>query len=318
MSKTGGARPAARHPIRVVAERTGLSPEVIRAWERRYAVVEPERTESGQRVYTDADVERLRLLRVVTSAGRAISAVAQLETEALRALAQEDRRQRQPERVPGASPAEAEAAGRVVERVQEAVLDLHGAGVEAELRRALFLLGADRFLDGVAVPLLRWLGEGWAAGELGIAHEHLASAVLRRVLGRMADAAADTAGAPSLVCATPQGQVHEFGALLVAAVAAARGWRTTYLGADLPAEEIARAAMGVGARAVALSIVVPEEEALAQELWRLRRALPPGVRVLVGGAGVGRQAALLESVGASVLEGLPELRATLAELETEE
>src|SRR5437868_1909438 len=80
----------ARHPIAVVAERTGLSQDVLRVWERRYGAVHPARASGGQRLYTDADVERLALLSAATRAGRSIAQVATLETSALAALVDED------------------------------------------------------------------------------------------------------------------------------------------------------------------------------------------------------------------------------------
>src|SRR5918992_6378453 len=84
-----------RHPIGVVSERTGLSPDLLRVWERRYRAVEPSRATDGQRLYSDSDVERLRLLRLATLAGRSIRQVAQLATEELTQLVREDEAARQ-------------------------------------------------------------------------------------------------------------------------------------------------------------------------------------------------------------------------------
>ena len=80
-----------RHPIKVVARRTGLSPEVLRVWEKRYAVVEPGRTKTARRLYSDADIERLRILRQATLLGRRIGEISGLTTEALAAQVKEDR-----------------------------------------------------------------------------------------------------------------------------------------------------------------------------------------------------------------------------------
>ena len=78
------------HPIQVVAQRTGLSPDVLRIWERRYAVVKPSRSATGRRLYSDRDVEHLLLLRRATLAGRSISQVADLDSEELRGLVEAD------------------------------------------------------------------------------------------------------------------------------------------------------------------------------------------------------------------------------------
>lgn len=188
------------------------------------------------------------------------------------------------------------------------------ARLEAVLRRAVVALSAAEFVDGVAAPLLAEVGEGWKAGRIGVAHEHAASSVLRRVLGLMGEAADVPGGAPGIVVATPAGQAHEFGALLAATTAAAEGWRVTYLGADLPAEEIAAAARHRGARTVALSLVYPgDDPRLADELRRLRAALPPGVEVVVGGSAAERQRGVLEEIGAAWVPRLADFRALLHE-----
>src|SRR5687768_11395483 len=88
---TSEATPTARHPIAVVSERTGLSQDILRVWERRYGAVSPTRTESGERLYSDADVARLRLLDAAVAAGRRISRVATLSTTELEALIADDR-----------------------------------------------------------------------------------------------------------------------------------------------------------------------------------------------------------------------------------
>jgi MerR family transcriptional regulator, light-induced transcriptional regulator len=300
----------ARHPIRVVAERTGLGVETLRAWERRYGAVRPGRTPGGQRLYSDADVERLRQLARLVEGGRSIGQVAGLDAERLSLLLREDTPDEERADVAGE---DAEHGRRALEAVRAAVLSLDGPRLEAVLRQGLLLAGARRFVGLVAVPLLRWLGTGWESGELSVAHEHLASVVLGRVLGSAVDTGAAAPGAPVLVCATPAGQVHEFGALLVAVVAASLEWRVVYLGADLPAVDIASAARATGARVVALSVVYPADDPrLATELRRLRAALPAGVRVLIGGGGAPRIDPLLQDLGMERVDGLAQLERALA------
>jgi methanogenic corrinoid protein MtbC1 len=119
----------------------------------------------------------------------------------------------------------------------------------------------------------------------------------------------------NLVVATPVGQVHEFGALLVAATAAAEGWRVTYLGTDLPAEDIAEAAARTRARAAALSVVFPAgDTALADELRHLRAALPKDVTLVVGGAAASAYSGVLDEIGAARLDDLEAFRAQLRTL----
>jgi DNA-binding transcriptional MerR regulator/methylmalonyl-CoA mutase cobalamin-binding subunit len=296
-----------RHPIRVVADRTGLSLDVLRMWERRYGAVSPGRAEDGQRLYSDADVERLRLLRRVVEAGRSIGRVARLPTEELAELVREDDAARGVVVVPAASGARA-----YLERALDAVREMDPFRLETELRRAVVALSAADFVDEVAAPLLAALGEGWRTGKLGVAHEHAASAVLRRVLGFMAEAVEASTNAPGIVVATPAGQVHEFGALLAAASATAEGWRVTYLGADLPAEEIAAAVRRRGAAKLALSLVYPADDPrTADELRRIRAALPSGVDVIVGGGAAAHHRAVIEEVGAAWVPVLADFRALL-------
>jgi DNA-binding transcriptional MerR regulator/methylmalonyl-CoA mutase cobalamin-binding subunit len=303
-----------RHPIQVVARRTGLTADVLRAWEKRYGVVKPGRSEGGRRLYSDADIERLRLLRRASLAGRRIGQIASLSTEELTDLVQEDEREEAEAAIePGAG------AGALAEAHLQASLAamerLDARELEAVLNRALVTLSAPVLVEQVAAPVLRRVGELWSRGGVRPAHEHLASAVLLRVLGKLVEAAEPSGAAPKLVVATPAGQQHEFGALFAAATAAAEGWHVTYLGSDLPAEDIAAAASETGAEAVALSIVyVTDQRRMEDELRTLRRRLQPGVPILVGGAAIASYKRVLDEIGARQVSDMVELRSTLAEL----
>jgi len=269
-----------RHPIRVVARRTGLTAATIRAWERRYGAVTPVRSDGGQRLYTDRDLVRLDTLRRLTEAGRSISAVAALSpTEASALLSEDEAAAAESEHTPAeASPDDwtSQAYARL--------RGLDDAGLDRTLRRALAVLGAHRFLGGVAAPLLRRVGAGWHAGDITPAQEHLGSAVVDRVLAEIASHSSTNEGSKRLVVATLQGELHALGARLVAAVAALEGWRVSYLGADLPAAEIAAAAAALGADVVAVSIVAKSTlDAQARELSTLRAELDPEIELLVGG-----------------------------------
>jgi MerR family transcriptional regulator, light-induced transcriptional regulator len=303
----------------VVTRRTGLNADLLRVWEKRYEVVKPARSSGGRRLYSDADIERLRLLYRATLAGRSIGQVAALSTQALAALV---RRDDDAERANGngrATSADARAvapatteyfaeAGRAIER-----LDAHA--LEAVLRRAVVALPVATLLDELVSPLLERVGTQWREGTFRPVHGHLASVVLRRVLDRVIDTASSPGASPHLIVATPVGQAHEFGALLTAATAAAEGWRVTYLGAGLPAEDIAEAAVRTRARAVALSLVYPAgDPAVAHELRRLRVLLPVGVTTLGGGAAASAYRAALEETGTRLVGDLSELRAILRAL----
>jgi methanogenic corrinoid protein MtbC1 len=280
-----------RHPIQVVVGRTGLAADRIRQWERRYGVVSPERTEGGHRLYSDNDVERLRLLARVVEAGRRIGDVATLSGTALAGLAREDAEQS----VPEPPPSEDSARGEVIESCMQRIARLDAAGLESLLRRSSATLGASRFVLAVVAPLLWRIGKDWEEGRIRPSHEHLASAVIRRVLGDLMGEAGGPSRHPTVVVATPQGAAHELGALMVAALASAEGWAVTYLGSDLPAADVAWIAEEAGAKAIALSIVHPEgDPGVARELARLHRAMPAGVTLLVGGRAAPSYSEVLE------------------------
>lgn len=270
-----------RHPIQVVVTRTGLEADRIRQWERRYGAVAPPRSEGGHRLYSDEDVERLRLLARVVEGGRRIGDVAKLTDAELSRLVLEDA-----EEGAGAhpSPGEAEDSAVLVEESMQRILALDANGLDAVLRSSLSRLGVRGFVLQAVAPLLERIGSDWESGSVSPSYEHMATAELRRVL---TDAVADAGGpvrGPTLVVATPQGTVHELGALMVAALAAAEGWAVVFLGADLPAQDIADVALACEAKAIALSIVhPPADPEIAAELQRLVDAIPRGLAVIVGG-----------------------------------
>jgi methanogenic corrinoid protein MtbC1 len=254
-------------------------------WERRYGVVRPSRSAGGQRLYSDADVERLELLRRATQAGRSIGQLRAVSNDALAAMVGDDQRAEAPGRDARAEIEAGAEASALLERARGAVPRLDAPGLEAALRRALLGLGVAAALDHVFVPLLRDIGERWEHGEISPAHEHVASAVVRRVLDASLRDCEPAPAAPTFVVATPPGQVHELGALLAAVSAAAEGWRVVYLGSDLPLRDVARAALQSAAAAVGLSIVHLEPgSASGHGPAELLEALPAGCRLLLGGA----------------------------------
>lgn len=306
-----------RHPVRFVSRRTGLSPHVLRMWERRYGVVRPSRSAGGQRLYSDADVERLELLRRATQAGRSIGQLTAVSNEALVAMVGDDRRAEAPGRdVRTETEIEAGAeAAALLEQARRAVPRLDAPGLEAALRRALLGLGVAAALDHVFVPLLHDIGARWEHGEISPAHEHVASAVVRRVLDAGLRDCEPAPAAPTFVVATPPGQVHELGALLAAVCAAAEGWHVVYLGSDLPLRDVARAALQSAAVAVGLSIVHLEPgSASGRGPAELLEALPAGCRLLLGGAAAPAWMGKRAAAGVEIVPDLGGLRSRLAAL----
>ncbi|MEO7086788.1 MAG: MerR family transcriptional regulator [Gemmatimonadaceae bacterium] len=297
------------HPIAVVADRTGLSQDVLRVWERRYGAVQPGRGPGGQRLYTDADVERLRLLRDATKSGRAIGHVAALPVETLARMVGEDvaaREQRSMGTGAMDSPAELNASLLVLAQ------SLNGGAVDEELRRAAARLGLAGFVEFVAVPLLQKVGEEWHAGRLTPASEHLVTASVHDIVVDVMRSLGQQNGAPRLVVATPAGERHLVGAALIGAMAAIDGWNVLYMGGDLPAEEIARVARAADARAVAVSVIfVENRESTLNEMRTLRGLLPADVLLIAGGDGAKSISADLSLAGILVQSGVAGLLAAV-------
>ncbi|HXG46249.1 MAG TPA: MerR family transcriptional regulator [Methylomirabilota bacterium] len=294
----------ARQAIKVVARRTGLSAHVIRIWEKRYGAVEPARTGTNRRLYSDEQIERLSLLRHLTQHGHSIGHVANLPTDTLRELAKEScgadsQTARALNTVPGAP--------TFFDQCVAAVKSLDARALDETLKRAATELGAQGLLQRVIAPLAQTIGDLWRDGAITAAHEHFATAIIRTVLGHAAKPFAGVDQAPVLIVATPTGQLHELGALLASAAAANLGWHVTYLGASLPAAEIAGAARQNQARAVALSLVYPEDDPrLEGELTRLRELLPSDVTLLVGGRAMAAYRTVLNRLKATQVGDLKE------------
>jgi DNA-binding transcriptional MerR regulator/methylmalonyl-CoA mutase cobalamin-binding subunit len=286
--KAGPAREAS-YALGAVVRLTGLSPHVLRAWERRYGAVRPARSAGGTRRYSEAQVARLRLLCAGVDAGHPISELAPLDDAALERL-----------------------VGPHEERAQPRLRDLFpllesldGAELERRLGMLLAALGPREFARSVAAPLLVGVGERWQKGTLRIAAEHSASAALRSLLGSaLRFRPAHLNGSPRIVFATPASEAHELGLLMAAVCAQERGAHAVYLGCDLPAPEIADAATRAGASGVALSLVCLRPDAAAREIGSVRRALPERAFVWVGGAGSG---AVELPAGVRRIDGLDDL-----------
>jgi methanogenic corrinoid protein MtbC1 len=217
-------------------------------------------------------VARLRLLRAAVAAGHPIGTIASLSDEELRrrgAPAPED-------------------AGVPLRSLLEAIERLDAEATERALGLQMAALGPRRFATEVAAPLLREVGDAWAAGRMGIASEHMASAIVRNLLGSALRRRATSGVTGPIVFATPAGERHELGALVGAVAAAEAGGNVTWLGSDTPVAEIARAAVQLGARAVALGLVTIEEAEGERAICQLRNQLPAECELWIGGDGASR------------------------------
>lgn len=303
------------HNIRVVSKRTGLSPHVIRVWERRYGAVEPLRTSTNRRLYSENEVEKLGLLRLVTLAGHNIGNIARLGVDDLKGLLSKsgpETQHSESHSAPGQGGDQVDTlearAQRIVARCLAASKRLDSKTLESALAQGSCELGCQGLLVKIIAPFAQALGEQWQRGELTAAHEHFASALIRHFLGVTARQYSVPDSAPGLIVATPTGQLHELGAIMASAAGGSLGWRVTYLGVGLPASEIAGVAAQNRARAVALSVVYPTDDpALEQELEMLREQLPGGTALLVGGRAANSYRRVLDRIGAVVVTDLEDL-----------
>lgn len=267
--------------IGALAKLTGLSTHAIRVWERRYGAAAPSRSKGGARLYTEADVQRFRLIKELLERGYSTRAIASLDLGQLSDLARG-------ELALPPKPVDAEqgaAAVEVIEALLEAVTQLNLEKAELVLARAANQFSPRELVVTVLAPALEEIGVRWARGGLCTASEHAASALFRTRLGALLSAQ-PVGKAPAVVCTTPSGEQHELGALLVAVLIAMRGRRAVFLGASLPPDQIVEAVRRSKAHAVALSVIALPAEDARRELTLLSDLLPPNVEVVVGGRGV--------------------------------
>lgn len=294
-------------PLRTVSRLTGLTPDLIRAWEKRYGVVAPRRGPRGARLYSAADVARLRLLRRVAASGRAIGDIARLSTHELEGLGCAP----VAEQADDGSEDRAAVEPQLLEKMVDALARFDAVAVDRALGDALMAYGTRDFVTQVAGPLLEEVGQRWGDGRLSIADEHLLSALMRNLLTGVMRTRGRSGG-PTVLFATPTGERHEFGLLLAGLMVADTGLRLCYLGTDLPAAEVAAAARRADAAVVGLGVVNSENEAQAvAEVRRVERELPAGTELWLGGRAAAALAARIGSGRAIVLDQVEALEQEL-------
>jgi DNA-binding transcriptional MerR regulator len=268
-------------PIGTVSRLTGVNAVTLRAWERRYGLINPKRTPKGHRLYTPADIERVRELRRLVGQGVPISQI----------------------RVSPAPENEARAAvepdlwADFLERMVAAISRFDEPKLEALYQDAMALYPVDVVTKQLLMPLLRVLGERWDRTAGGIAEEHFFGVFMRNKLGARFHHRQHHARGQCLLAACLPGEHHELGLLLLALAAHDRGYRVVLLGADMPLEQLPHVSQRRHIDAVVLSSSV--EPAAAS----LERALPQlvatmGVPVYVGGNTSTRHRAAIERAGA--------------------
>ena len=280
----------ARYPIRAVAKLTGIAIDTLRAWERRYGAVTPTRDDRG-RMYTEADVARLRLLNGAVGQGHSIGRLAGLSNDQLRDLCG----------AAGAVPLTAAPTQRTPLDTTALIIALReydAVGIDQELSRLAAVLRPLDLLQDVLMPVLTRVGDDWHRRRTRIAHEHLMSSTMRNLLGAFLRLYARREAPARLLFATPSGERHEIATLGAAMLAASAGLGVSYLGADLPAREIVDSLEPAGAQVLVLGLTtVAADKARERELTTIVRELPTGVELWAGGRGAERHASLIRPRG---------------------
>lgn len=278
------------YEIYEVAELTGLSTARLRVWERRYAVIRPQRQLNRYRTYTSEQVALLRAFSRLCAAGERIGTLVRQSQESVIARAEGQATE-----------------GSPLSPLVEAIRQLDAARLSDLLAARRRERDTERFGREVILPLAEVVGDLWALGKLSVAAEHLASEVVVQLLKGELHSEAGTG--PVLLAACLAGEQHEWGFLVTLARLQGQGWRVRYLGPNLPVKQVAEAAWTLLPHTVALSATDPANVGLRiPELRRLLRLLPPRTEIVLGGQGVDANQSRLRRAGLTVgMPVIPEL-----------
>lgn len=306
------------YPIKYVAAQTGIKAHNIRSWEERYGAVKPARSATNRRLYSDDDIERLRLLKAAVDGGHIISTVANLGAKELLTIIGRNVPVANAIASKGTAAAQSpHAQSRAsIELALSHVVQLDAPGLESILNETAVNLPRQAFVQDVIVPLFREIGQLWHAGRLKIVNEHMASVIVRSILWDMLRSIELSASAPRILIATPAGHWHECGALASALVAAESGWQPFYFGPNLPSEEIVYAVKKIQAAALALSLshrLNPHK--LISELKKIRQMVGDNLPIFIGGNGAEAKMYSGENLAITFIRDLTELRARIDMIE---
>jgi MerR family transcriptional regulator, light-induced transcriptional regulator len=272
---------AARVRIGELSRRTGVSAELLRAWEQRYGLLRPERSAGGFRLYSAGDESRVRRMTALIASGVSASEAA------ARATSDE------PVTIEGA------ATDEFAVELRAALDRFDAEGAHDVLDRLLATVSVEVAITEVLVPFLHELGQRWERGSATVAQEHFASNLVRGRLLGIARGWASGSG-PAFVLACPPGEEHDLGLVMFGIALARRGARVVFLGADTPVATIAESLREVAPAGLVIAVARAEPlAAAAAELESVGR----DVAVYVGGPGVDER--LVEGFGGRLLEGDP-------------
>jgi methanogenic corrinoid protein MtbC1 len=280
MRRPGRETKGARLAIGALSRATAIPVETLRTWESRYGFPVPERRPSGHRVYPLSTVPRLqRIAEALARGHRAGQVVPASEAELRQILAAGTRAEVAP------AVAHSVATGDVAQLLR-LVESFESDRLTHALLSASARLGPMAFLETVAAPLLRAVGEAWAGGRLHVRHEHFVSERLSDLLRSLRLPLEERAAGPLVVLSTLPGETHGLGLQMAALVVALAGCRVLYLGTETPVPDMVTLTRDLAARALALSVSASSRKPRTAALVRrLREMLPRRTALLVGGEG---------------------------------
>ena len=258
-----------------LAKRTGVSPELLRAWEQRYGLLEPTRTPGGFRLYSAADEARVQRMQSLVSGGLAAAQAARLILSG--------------EAAPGTVSVSATILDEEAANLAASLDRLDEQAANTALDRLLSAYTVEMVLQDVVLPYLHGLGERWEVGEISVAQEHFASNLLRGRLLGLAQGWGQGHG-PGAILACLPGEQHELGLLVFGVALRRRGWRITYLGTDSPIGAVADTVRSLLPAVVVLLSVDPDR---FLEHAREIADLAKQVQVVIAGAGATPEVARL-------------------------
>lgn len=265
-----------RYPIRAVTRLTGISMETLRAWERRYQAVMPEHTERG-RMYSENEIQRLVLLRGAVDLGHSIGQVAKLPMQDLQEIS------RRAEHSAPRTPVRLDAPAAIAKLV-DAIERYDYVGANEEMGRLASVMPVSTMVHQLTLPLLRVVGERRRCGAMDGAQEHMASSLLRNLMGSLLRLYKPTPPTTPVLLTTPPGEPSDLEILSAAMLAASTGLQAVYLGPNLAEEEILIAADRISARVVILELRDQSAHSPGMHAVRLLAAnLPPRVELWLGG-----------------------------------
>jgi MerR family transcriptional regulator, light-induced transcriptional regulator len=287
ISRLGAYDDTPIYTIKTVVHLTRITPATLRAWERRYGVLAPGRSEGGYRLYSERDIATLLWLKRQVDAGVTISrAVALLDMHHQAGEEPElDGRPDLSPTKPDGIPAGEIRSGQVIsENLLDALLRYRERDAEALLDEAFALHPVERVLEQVITPVMVQVGERWHRGTATIGQEHFATAFLRRRLAALFDVYGNPPGGPLALTASAPTEWHDMGILLISIVLRRHGWRVIYLGQNMPVEALIEEIRQHQPRLVCLSATMHES---AERLVKVASAIgelpEPRPRLALGG-----------------------------------